>query len=106
MFYLGVLHSSLSTHSEAAQQPRTISHANPKPRPVGESRMLSFDLFFFYLSFQQIESPLFGFTTWTYQRRPSPPTVKRPYLFRPDYRPSGAHGYKRILYLKTSITIS
>ncbi|CAF0909783.1 unnamed protein product [Rotaria sordida] len=78
-----MLHSTLSMHSEAIQQQpqqRTTIHSNNKTRSVLES-----------------QSPLFTFTSWAYQRPPTPPIVKRPYLYKPDYRPSGIHGHKHPL---------
>ncbi|CAF2964306.1 unnamed protein product [Rotaria sp. Silwood2] len=72
-----VLHSTLSMHTEAIQQQRIGIQSNNKTRPVTES-----------------QSPLFAFTSWAYQRPPTPPMIKRPYLYKPDYRPSGVHGHK------------
>lgn len=40
LFDLAMVHSTLSTHSEAVQQPRTVSHKQPKIRPDAEIRML------------------------------------------------------------------
>ncbi|CAF4339793.1 unnamed protein product [Rotaria socialis] len=81
-----VLQSTLSMHSEAIptqqqqqqqQQPRTRAYSNSKTRLGAESQL-----------------PLFAFTSWAYQQPRTPPVVKRPYLYKPDYRPSGAHGSK------------
>ncbi len=51
-------------------------------------------------SFKNLEAPVLAFTSWTYQRPQSPAMTKQPYLFRPDYRPTGAYGHKRMLLLK------
>ncbi|CAF3362122.1 unnamed protein product [Rotaria sp. Silwood1] len=72
-----MLHSTLSMHSEAIQQQRVPIHPNNKTRPIAET-----------------QSPLLAFTSWAYQRPPTPPMIKRPYLYKPDYRPSGVHGHK------------
>jgi hypothetical protein len=52
-------------------------------------------MFFSFIILRKLGSPLFSFTSWGYQHPPTPPIVKRPYLFRPDHRPAGASGYKR-----------
>lgn len=43
---------------------------------------------------------MFAFTSWHYRHPPTPPTVKRPYLFRPDHRPTGATGHKRRILIR------
>ena len=97
-----MVYSTLSVHSEATQhqQPqRTVLQSTSKNVATNESRMFLFDKIFLYLSSMNInllEPSLFAFTSWTYRPPPTPPTVRRPYLYRPDYRPAGAYGHKRM----------
>lgn len=86
----------LSMNTDILHSSPTVSHSPNKLRTMNEPRKFPKYLSIFpnALSFR-IESNPFSITTWAYQRPPSPPTLKRPYLYRPDYRPPGAHGHKR-----------